>query len=196
MPQFRFFISPTAPRRHAGCLNIDIDHRAGTPCLLAVSMFGRWKLWQVAKSCGRKGVPIVSSRIIALLFAILALLLTATLACFPTLPGGEHEQEWPIPELSVDTQGPARTSVAIEITNPSNRTGSWYGHCRYRKSGNPIARLSDVHVTANPVGPMQSETLTIAGLTEGARYHFRCYLDTQRGRIQGVSTSRPVTAIP
>ena len=139
----------------------------------------------------------MSSRIIVLLFAIVALLLTTSaIACFPTLPGGEHEQEWPIPDLSADTQGPARTSVAIEITNPSTRAGSWYGHCRYRKSGNPLARLSDAHVTTNAVGPMQSETLTIAGLTEGAIYKFYCYLDTQRGRIQGASTSRPVTVIP
>ena len=139
----------------------------------------------------------MSSRTIALLFAILSLLLTSSgLACFPILPGGEHEQEWPIPDLSVDTQGPARTSVAIEITNRSNRTGSWYGHCRYRKSGNLIAKLSDVHVTPNPVRPMRSETLTIEGLTKGTSYRVYCYLDTQRGRIQGASTSRLLIVTP
>ena len=341
-PQFRFSIKPTAPRRHAGRLNIGIDHRAGTPCLLAVSMFGRWKLWQVAKSCGRKGVPIVSSRIIALLTLLLA---ASAIACFPTPPGAEadtadpaqrrqatsswgacawrtdklpvptvsadydnavwtitaiaadtgtqqpdsillyyfgrgipgaieeiplqdgagsgsvtvsagpdaniyfdvrtirrnalnlvvcsydgapstqtqttrlypptitvdtdaanrtsipspprgEQQPWPIPDLSVETPTTSGTSVAIQLTNPSDRTGSWYGHCRYRKLGNPIALLSDVHVTTDPIGPMQSDTLTITGLTEGARYQFHCYLDTQRGRIQGASTSNSVTAIP
>ena len=131
-----------------------------------------------------------------LLSATLSLLLAASaIACFPTLASGT-QQPWPIPDLSVDTQATTGTSVAIQITNPGGRTGAWYGHCRYRKEGNPIARLSDVHVTDDPIAPMQSEILVMTGLTEGASYRFVCYLDTQKGRIQGASTSNQVTAIP
>ena len=128
--------------------------------------------------------------------AALFLLLTASaIACFPS-PPIEERPPWPIPDLSVDTQETTGTSVAIEITNPSNRTGAWYGHCRYRRSGNPIARLSDVHVTANPVGSMGSEMLMITGLTQGKSYKFHCYLDEKPGRIQGRSTSRTITVTP
>ena len=130
------------------------------------------------------------------LLATLALLLAASaIACFPASPS-EERPPWPIPDLSVETQATSGTSVAIQITNPGGRPGAWYGHCRYRKTGNPIARLSDVHITADPIAPMQSQQLTITGLTEGDLYRFVCYLDTQKGRIQGASTSMSVTATP
>lgn len=53
---------PLTDPAECGVVDTSIVHRVGTPCLLAVLMSGRWRLWQVAKSCGRKGVPDVSSR--------------------------------------------------------------------------------------------------------------------------------------
>ena len=111
-------------------------------------------------------------------------------------PGGKQARDWPMPDLSVDTPAAAGTSVTIGIENPDSTSEEWYRHCRYLKLGNPIGRLSEVHVTARPIGPMESETLTITGLTQGAKYRFTCYLDTERGRIQGASTSDSIEATP